>query len=102
MNINTIKKTSKTRYLHQSAKLSAKENHLAKLIIISHGGSWQVTQELIAFLSVEQLGKQIVLLDMFDNPITVNRLSLLTDCINTYTSVMTSWAETLITINNLR
>jgi hypothetical protein len=102
MNVKLIKKTSRTRYLHQSAKLSAKENHLAKLILTTQGGSWQVNQELIAFLSIERLGEKIVLLDMFDNPITVNRLALLTECINTYTNVMSSWANALTIINDQR
>ncbi len=102
MNVNLIKKTSKTRYLHQSAKLSTKENHLAKLILTTQGGSWQVNQELIAFLSVEQFGETVILLDIYDNPVRVNRQQLFNEASSLYETVMTDWYHTVNKINNQR
>ena len=102
MDTDLIKRTSRTRYLNQAAKLTARESHTARLILTTQGGSWQVSQELIAFLSVTALGSTIVLLDMYDNPVTVNRDQLLRECIATYTTVMKSWAATIETINEQR
>lgn len=102
MDTELIKRTSRTRYLNQVAKLSARESHLAKLVLTAQGGSWQVSPELIAFLTVEALGDTTVLLDMFDNPVTVNRQQLLAQCIDTYNTVMASWAATIETINEQR
>ena len=102
MNVNTIKKISKTRYLHQSAKLSTKENHLAKLILTTQNGSWQVNQELIAFLSVERFGETVILLDMYDNPVRVNRQHMFNLASDLYETVMNDWYRTVNTINNQR
>ena len=102
MDTDLIKRTSRIRYLNQAAKLTARESHLAQLILTTQGGSWQVSQELIAFLSVELLGDTTVLLDMFDNPVTVDRQQLLQECVATYTQVMKDWAATIETINEQR
>jgi hypothetical protein len=43
MNIDTIKKTSRAKYLHSLAKLSAKENHQAQLLLTEYGGTFRIT-----------------------------------------------------------
>ena len=102
MNTETIKHTSRAKYLHSLAKLTAKENHTAQLLITAHGGTFRVTPELITFLSIEQLGDTTVVLDIFENPIEVNRESLLKDAITLYNTVMQSWHATVTEINKKR
>ena len=101
MNVNLIKKTSRTRYLHQSAKLSAKENHQARLLLTQSGGTFRVTPELISFLSIEKF-ETIILLDIYDNPIRVNREHLFTAAASLYREVMNDWYHTVNKINNQR
>ena len=102
MNIETIKKTSRAKYLHSLAKLTAKENHLAQLLLTVHGGTFRVTPELIAFLSVEYLGRTVIILDIFENPIQVDRVEMLESCVDLYSSVMQSWHSTTAEINSKR
>lgn len=102
MNIELIKKTSRTKYLHSLAKISAKENHESQLLIPLSGGVFRASPELIGFLSVEDLGDTVILLDIYENPINVNRLELLSLCINTYKTTMNSWFEVTEKINNQR
>lgn len=93
MNTEQIKTVLKTRFLHSLAKQNLKDKYESQLIITTQGGSWQVTSELISFLSIEQLGDTVVLFDFYENPILVNRSELLTNCIDVYTSVTESWLK---------
>lgn len=102
MNIELIKKISRTKYLHSLAKISSKENHESQLLVPLAGGVFRVSPELIGFLSVEFLGDTVILLDIYENPINVNRLELLSLCISTYKTTMHSWLETTEKINNQR
>ena len=102
MTVDLIKQTSRSRYLHTVAKLAAKENHQAQLLLTRSGGTFRVTPELISFLSVKQLGKNVVIVDIYDNPISVDRESLLSDALAQYKLVMESWESTVNTINNQR
>lgn len=102
MTVELIKRTSRARYLHTAAKLTAKENHLAQLMITTQGGTFKITPELIAFLSVETLGDRVIILDVYDNPVSVDREQLLRDAIAQYHVVMESWARTVAQINNSR
>jgi hypothetical protein len=102
MNTETIKQTSRAKYLHSLAKLTAKENHTAQLLLTAQGGTFRVTPELIAFLSIKQLGATTVVLDIFENPIEVDRTSLLKEAITLYNTVMRSWHDTVTEINKKR
>ena len=102
MNTDTIKKTSRAKYLHSLAKLTAKENHLAQLLITQSGGTFRVTPELISFLSVESLGKTVIILDIFESPIEVDRTTMLESCVELYSTVMQSWLDTTKLINSKR
>lgn len=102
MNIDTIKKTSRAKYLHSLAKLSAKENHEAQLLLTLFGGTFRVTPDLIAFLSVEKLSEQTIILDIFETPILVDRVAMLDKSVELYTQVMQSWLETTAEINSKR
>jgi hypothetical protein len=102
MTVELIKQISKARYLHTVAKLTAKENHVAQLLLTAQGGSFRVTCELIAFLSITKLGDTTVILDIYDNPIKVDRKLLLATAIELYSSVMDSWATAVDEINKQR
>lgn len=102
MTVELIKRTAKARYLHSVAKLTAKENHQAQLLLTVQGGTFRVTCELIAFLSITKLGDTTVILDIYDNPIRVDRKLLLASAIELYNRVMDSWATAVDEINKQR
>lgn len=91
MNTEQIKRAAKVKYLHTLAKETAKEKFESQLVITSQGGCWQVNQQLISFLSITKLGDQVVMLDVYENPVRVDRKKLLAECIDIYTTVMDAW-----------
>jgi hypothetical protein len=101
MNTELIKQTTKIKYDHGVAKISAKENHQARLLLTQSGGTFRVTPELISFLSIDK-SETIILLDIYDNPIRVNRENLFSAAILLYEEVMTDWWNTVNKINNQR
>jgi hypothetical protein len=101
MNVEQIKKTSKTKYLHHLARLNLHERYQAKLLVTLGGGSWRVTPELISFLSSVD-DEQVVLIDLYDNPCRVDRAKLLAQCTETYRTVMNDWYEANELINQQR
>ena len=102
MNVEQIKQTSKTKYLHSLAKLAAKEKYQSRLVLISQGGSWRITPEFIGFLSVENLGEKIIIIDMYENPVLVDRNQLLTESTKLYADVMSEWLKDSEQINRQR
>ena len=101
MTVDLIKQTSRARYLHGVAKLTAKENHQARLLLTQSGGTFRVTPELISFLSIEKF-ETVVLLDIYDNPVKVNRENLFSVAVSLYNEVMEDWYHAVNTINNQR
>jgi hypothetical protein len=102
MNIELIKQTSRAKYLHSLAKLSNKENHESQLLVTLNGGTFRSSPEIISFLSLSEMGDTVVLLDIYENPIKVNRLDLLEQCIQSYKNTMASWHAVSEQINQQR
>ena len=81
---------AKARFNHNSAKVYLKDKYEIKLSIANQGGLWVANIELLSFLT-SSTQDQIVVLDMYSNPIKVNRIELLTKLEKTYHSVMDQW-----------
>lgn len=101
MNVEQIKKVSKTKYLHHLARLNLQERYQSRLIVTMNGGSWRVTTEIISFLN-SMTDQQIVLIDMYENPCKVDRIQLLEQCLTTYREVMMEWYTENEKINQQR
>jgi len=101
MNTDQIKQISKARYQYQLAKIAARENHESQLLITTAGTTIRVSAELIAFLSID-LGDTVVIIDIYDNPVRVDRETLLSKSIDVYKTVMSGWADTVEQINKQR
>ena len=65
----------KARFSHNSAKAYLKDKYEAKLLIAEQGGLWKATPELIGFLA-SSTDEHIVLIDTFENPVMVHRITL--------------------------
>ena len=83
---------AKARFNHNSAKAYLKDKYESKLIVAEQGGLWKADQQTITFLLSMPNG-ELVLMDTFDNPVKVDRLSLTYKLIEVYNSVMTEWAN---------
>jgi len=83
---------AKARFNHNSAKAYLKDKYESKLIVAEQGGLWKADQQTITFLLSMPNG-ELVLMDTFDNPVKVDRLSLTYKLVEVYNSVMTEWAN---------
>ena len=90
MDTKTLIADAKARFNHNSAKAYLAEKYNAKLIIAEQGGLWKADQQTIAFLSASG-NEEIVLIDMFNNPVKVNRKELMDKLTDTYWIVMKEW-----------
>jgi len=81
---------AKARFNHNSAKIYLKDKYESKLSVADQGGLWIANIELISFLSsINQ--DRLVVLDIYGNPVKVNRVELLTKLEKTYHYVMDQW-----------
>ena len=87
MDIGNLIAATRSRFNHNSAKKYLKEKYDNKLIIAEQGGLWKITPELIAILAIYP-SKTLILQDMYDNPITVNKNAFLSKASSLYDSVM--------------
>lgn len=91
MDTKTLIAEAKARFAHNSAKAYLKEKYNAKLLVAEQGGLWRADQQTITFLSSCNNVEQLVVIDTFDNPVKVDRMSLLRKLEDTYVEVMDTW-----------
>lgn len=80
----------KARFNHNSSKAYLKNKYQSKLIVADQGGLWKASPELIAFLSTTTT-THCVLLDTYENPISVDATKLQIKLSETYKIVMEQW-----------
>jgi hypothetical protein len=90
MDTKTLLTEAKARFNHNSAKAQLKDKYDSKFIVADQNGLWRANLETINFLNSSK-DKEVILIDNFNNPVKVDRKSLLTKLQNTYTVVMEQW-----------
>ena len=80
----------KARFNHNSAKAYLKDKYESKLCVADQGGLWKITPELISAVN-SFTTDTVVLTDIYDNPVKVNRADLLIKLEKTYNDVMEQW-----------
>lgn len=93
MDTKTLISEAKARFNHNSAKTYLKEKYDAKLLVADQGGLWKADQQTIAFLAAmsNDWDDNVVLMDTFDHPVSVDRIELLAKLKDVYHNVMTEW-----------
>lgn len=81
---------TKARFDHNSAKAYLKDKYDSKLIVADQGGLWKATPELLGYLA-SSTEEHVILIDTFENPVFVNRISLHDVLSKTYNDAMTLW-----------
>lgn len=81
---------AKARFNHNSSKAYLKSKYQSKLIVADQGGLWKASLELISFLSTITT-THCVLLDAYENPISVDATKLQIKLSETYKIVMEQW-----------
>jgi hypothetical protein len=66
----------RARFEHAAARRLLKEKYQAKMLFAYAGGMWQAGPEIMVFLSLYH-EQQIVMQDLYENPVEVNAQELL-------------------------
>ena len=62
---------SRARFAHESAKRVLKEKYQAKMIFAYAGGMWRAGPELLTVLSACPDRDSAVILDLYENPVSI-------------------------------
>jgi len=81
----------RSRFEHEAAKRTLKEKYQGKLIFAYNGGMFKASPELIVFLKSCETEIEVVLLDLYDNPIKVNVHALKMLAQQRYREQMDAW-----------
>ena len=90
MNTASLITDAKARFSHNSAKAYLKDKFSSKLIVAEQGGLWTASPALISFLASID-AEYVVIIDNFDNPVSVNVSELHTKMVYIYMTVMAEW-----------
>jgi hypothetical protein len=82
----------KHRFNHNESRLYLKEKYTNRLTIAYSGGMFTITPQLIAFLRNSTTGESHeFLVDIYNNPVKVDREEFLKIATETYNGAMEQW-----------
>lgn len=90
MDTKTLLAEAKARFNHNSAKDYLAEKYQNKLIVAEQGGLWKADAQTIGFLNSFD-SPHLILIDKFENPVHVDRVTLLDKLKSVYETTMTEW-----------
>lgn len=76
MNTENIVAHARARFDHETAKRVLKEKYQAKMLFAYNGGMFQAGPELLTLLHACPVEDDIVILDLYENPVKINTLEL--------------------------
>jgi len=90
----------KARFAHNSAKHYLKEKYSSKFIVADQGGLWKADPNTLSFLYTAQ--EKTILVDLYDNPITIDAQKLYKKLLEVYNLTMQEWHEELKELEKTR
>lgn len=90
MNTDELISHGRARFEHATARRLLKEKYQAKMTFAHAGGMWQAGPELIALLRGRS-EVDIVLLDLYENPVRVIAPQLLQEAESRWQEQMNAW-----------
>lgn len=91
MDTNDLVKQARSRFDHAAAKRVIKEKYEAKMLFAHAGGMWCAGPELLTLLQAVPVEDDIVLLDLYDNPIKVTPQELQYLALERWQEQMNAW-----------
>ena len=88
--MNKIVENAKVRFAHNQNKHILKEKYESKMLFAFDGGMWKASPDLIIMLNVVSTDT-MVLEDLYNNPIEVNRQNLLIEVTQRWQEQMNAW-----------
>jgi len=90
MNTNDLVQQARLRFDHEAAKRVLKEKYEAKMLFAYAGGMWRAGPELINVI-MACTGTEVVLLDLYENPVKVVRSELYHMATERWQEQMNAW-----------
>lgn len=102
MTTESIIATARARFDHESARKILKEKYQAKMIFAYLGGMWRAGPELLSTLNCCVMDKDVVLLDLYENPVKVNTKELWNLAAERWQEQMNAWLVEYDTLSKQR
>jgi len=91
MDTNALIAHARARFNHAAAKRLLKEKYQARMLFAHCGGMWCAGPELLALLQSIPVKDDVVILDLYENPIKVNPLELQHLAMDRWQEQMNAW-----------
>lgn len=99
--MENLSTTIKRRFDHEASRQALKEKYEAKLLFAHQGGMFRAGPELIVLLnSLTQ--EDPIIVDLYDSPVTVNKLELLEEAIQRWQEQLNAWQVELADLSRER
>ena len=82
---------ARARFDHAQAKQVLKEKYQAKMLFAYNGGMWRASPELHATIFTCGRMGQVVLLDLYENPVMIDTTELMAISQQRWQEQMTAW-----------
>lgn len=82
---------ARARFDHAAARRVLQEKYQAKMIFGYRGGMWRAGPELLTLLQSVPVEDDVVLLDLYENPVKVSPLELQHLAYNRWQEQMNAW-----------
>lgn len=82
---------SRARFAHEAARRVLKEKYQAKMLFAYAGGMWRAGPELLTVLQAIPVEDDVVILDLYENPIKINPLELQHLVFDRWQEQMNAW-----------
>ena len=102
MDTDQIIENSRARFEHAAAKRLLKEKYQAKMLFAHAGGMWQAGPELLSTLKCCVMDKEVVLLDLYENPVKINTKELWNLAAERWQEQMNAWLVEYTRLNEQR
>lgn len=91
MNNDNLIAHSRARFEHAAAKRILSEKYQGKMIFAYNGGMWQAGPELLTLLHACPVEDNIVILDLYGNPVKINPAELQYLALGRWQEQMNAW-----------
>ena len=82
---------ARARFDHVAAKRVLKEKYQARMLFAYRGGMWRAGPELLAMLQSVPVEDDVVILDLYENPIKISPLELQHHAHDRWQEQMIAW-----------
>lgn len=102
MSSESIIQHSRARFAHEAAKRLLKEKYEAKMIFALAGGMWRAGPELLTLLQAIPVEDDVVIPDLYGNPVKINPTELRHLAFDRWQEQMTAWLVEYSKLGNNR